>query len=185
MAATKSAVKKAQAPDPGSGACLCVAKFYLPKRCALEPYFCAVGEQRPDHPGQRPPDLVHCVLSGHYPVLRGPFCHLGPSLTALKLNAQCGGEHGTGIPRPIHHPPADAVPQPSHRGRLPAQRRVVLRLVAGTDWSRHTMGKVTTFDVQCYRDHLMDARRKPATINRRTAALRAFFAWAVDVGLLV
>jgi len=44
------------------------------------------------------------------------------------------------------------------------------------------LGEVTTFDVQRYRDHLMDAGRKPTTINRRIAALRAFFAWAVDAG---
>jgi len=44
------------------------------------------------------------------------------------------------------------------------------------------LGEVTTFDVQRYRNHLIDAGRKPATINRRIAALRAFFAWAVGAG---
>ena len=44
------------------------------------------------------------------------------------------------------------------------------------------LGEVTTFDVQRYRDHLMDAGRKPATINQRIVALRAFFAWEVGAG---
>jgi len=39
--------------------------------------------------------------------------------------------------------------------------------------------EVTPFDVQKYRDHLVALGRKPATVNRRLAALRAFFAWAV------
>ncbi len=39
---------------------------------------------------------------------------------------------------------------------------------------------VTTFDVQKYRQHLIDAGRKPAGINRRLAALRAFFNWAIE-----
>lgn len=42
------------------------------------------------------------------------------------------------------------------------------------------LAEVTTFDVQRYRDHLIDAGRKPSTINRRIAALRAFFAWAAE-----
>jgi len=44
------------------------------------------------------------------------------------------------------------------------------------------LAEVTTFDLQRYRDHLIDAGRKPSTINRRIAALRAFFAWAVGGG---
>jgi integrase/recombinase XerC len=42
--------------------------------------------------------------------------------------------------------------------------------------------EVTTFDIQKYRDHLVDLGRKPATINRRLAGLRAFFDWAVQAG---
>jgi len=42
--------------------------------------------------------------------------------------------------------------------------------------------QVTPFDVQKYRDHLVDSGRKPATVNRRLAGLRAFFGWAVGVG---
>jgi len=42
------------------------------------------------------------------------------------------------------------------------------------------LAEVTTFDVQRYRDHLIDAGHKPSTINRRLAALRAFFAWAAE-----
>jgi integrase/recombinase XerC len=40
--------------------------------------------------------------------------------------------------------------------------------------------EVTAFDVQKYRDHLVDLGRKPATVNRRLAGLRAFFAWMVE-----
>ena len=42
--------------------------------------------------------------------------------------------------------------------------------------------QVTSFDVQRYRDHLVAAGRKPAGINRRLAALRAFFAWTSSMG---
>jgi integrase len=42
--------------------------------------------------------------------------------------------------------------------------------------------EVTAFDVQSYRDHLIDQGRKPATVNRRLAGLRAFFDWAVEAG---
>jgi integrase/recombinase XerC len=42
--------------------------------------------------------------------------------------------------------------------------------------------EVTTFDIPNYRDHLVDLGRKPATINRRLAGLRAFFDWAVQAG---
>jgi len=44
------------------------------------------------------------------------------------------------------------------------------------------LAEVTTFDVQRYREHLIDAGRKPSTINRRVAALRAFFGWAAEQG---
>jgi site-specific recombinase XerD len=42
--------------------------------------------------------------------------------------------------------------------------------------------EVTTFDVQKYRDHLVDLGRKPATVNRRLAGLRAFFSWLAELG---
>lgn len=41
---------------------------------------------------------------------------------------------------------------------------------------------VTTFDVQKYRDYLVNLGRKPATVNRRLAGLRAFFDWTVQEG---
>ena len=41
---------------------------------------------------------------------------------------------------------------------------------------------VTTFDIQKYRDALEDAGRKPTGVNRRLAALRVFFAWAIEAG---
>jgi integrase/recombinase XerC len=55
-------------------------------------------------------------------------------------------------------------------------------------WLREKVGQdvppveVTAFDVQSYRDHLIDQGRKPATVNRRLAGLRAFFDWAVEAG---
>jgi len=55
-------------------------------------------------------------------------------------------------------------------------------------WLEEQLGKavqpieVTTFDVQKYRDALEDADRKPAGVNRRLAALRAFFTWAIAAG---
>ena len=39
---------------------------------------------------------------------------------------------------------------------------------------------VTVFDVRKYREHLLDGGRKPAGINRRLAALRTFFNWAIE-----
>lgn len=39
---------------------------------------------------------------------------------------------------------------------------------------------VTFFDVKKYREHLIDQGRKPAGINRRLAALRTFFNWAIE-----
>ena len=55
-------------------------------------------------------------------------------------------------------------------------------------WLEKQLGKaiepagVTPFDVRKYRDHLQNLGRKPAGINRRLAALRSFFAWAVEIG---
>ena len=55
-------------------------------------------------------------------------------------------------------------------------------------WLETQLGKsvtpvaVTTFDIQKYRDALEDAGRKPAGVNRRLAALRVFFAWAIEAG---
>ncbi len=55
-------------------------------------------------------------------------------------------------------------------------------------WLPEQLGKpvalieVTSFDVQKYRDHLVDDGRKPAGVNRALAALRVFFAWAVQTG---
>jgi len=42
--------------------------------------------------------------------------------------------------------------------------------------------EVTLFDVQKYRDHLVAEGRKPAGVNRALAALRVFFAWAMQAG---
>ena len=59
---------------------------------------------------------------------------------------------------------------------------------AFSTWLREKVGQdappveVTAFDLQSYRDHLIDQGRKPATVNRRLAGLRAFFDWAVQVG---
>lgn len=53
-------------------------------------------------------------------------------------------------------------------------------------WLTEQLGKavslveVTPFDVQKYRDHLVAEERKPAGVNRALAALRVFFAWAVQ-----
>lgn len=45
-----------------------------------------------------------------------------------------------------------------------------------------SLAEVTPFDVQKYRDHLVDEGRKPAGVNRALAALRVFFTWAVQTG---
>jgi integrase/recombinase XerD len=62
-----------------------------------------------------------------------------------------------------------------------------VRLFAG--WFEHTNGKpatptnVTPLDVREYRQHLQAVKKqKPSTINRKLAALRAFFGWATRVG---
>lgn len=44
---------------------------------------------------------------------------------------------------------------------------------------------VTIFDLKKYRQYLLDQKRKPAGINRRLAALRTFFNWAIEQKLLV
>ncbi len=55
-------------------------------------------------------------------------------------------------------------------------------------WLETQLGKpvlpveVTPFDVQRYRDALENAGRQPAGVNRRLAALRGFFAWAIAAG---
>ena len=54
------------------------------------------------------------------------------------------------------------------------------------DWLTDQLGEevppveVTAFDVQRYRDHLIDLGRKPSTVNRKLAALRVFFDWATQ-----
>lgn len=46
------------------------------------------------------------------------------------------------------------------------------------------LAAVTPTDVRDFRTHLRDAQhRRPATINRKLAALRSFFRWATAVGL--
>jgi|YNPBryantNP2012_1023418.scaffolds.fasta_scaffold13618_2 site-specific recombinase XerD len=40
--------------------------------------------------------------------------------------------------------------------------------------------EVTTFDLQKYRQHLLDQGYRPAGINRRLASLRTFFNWAIE-----
>ncbi len=61
-------------------------------------------------------------------------------------------------------------------------------LAAFFTWLEQQLGRavppaeVTTYDVRRYRDHLVNAGRQPAGVNRRLAALRAFFAWAVQAG---
>ena len=45
--------------------------------------------------------------------------------------------------------------------------------------------RVTIFDLKKYRQYLLDQKRKPAGINRRLAALRTFFNWAIEEKLLV
>ena len=48
-----------------------------------------------------------------------------------------------------------------------------------------TPGKVTPDDLRDYKAHLQTAANlKPATINRRLAALRAYFSWAFEKGLV-
>src|SRR5215217_78140 len=58
------------------------------------------------------------------------------------------------------------------------------------DWLARTVGEtfspevVTPTDVRDYRSHLVTvAKRQPATVNRRLAALRRFFQWAKAMGL--
>jgi site-specific recombinase XerD len=55
-------------------------------------------------------------------------------------------------------------------------------------WLSHQIGRdippveVTPFDLQSYRDHLVAEGARPATVNRRLAALRAFFAYLMEKG---
>lgn len=65
-------------------------------------------------------------------------------------------------------------------------------LVQFARWFRLSNGEafsaagVTPTDVRGYRQHLQVIQgRKPATINRRVAALRTFFRWAIGAGLVV
>lgn len=64
-------------------------------------------------------------------------------------------------------------------------------LEAFTAWVQQTYGepfdpaRIVREDVRAWRAHLLSVRRcRPATVNRRLAALRAFCRWAVAVGLL-
>jgi site-specific recombinase XerD len=41
---------------------------------------------------------------------------------------------------------------------------------------------LTPTDIRAYRDHMKAGRSKPASINRRLAAIRAWCAWSVDTG---
>jgi site-specific recombinase XerD len=58
-------------------------------------------------------------------------------------------------------------------------------------WFESTNGEpmrlrdVTPIDVRDYKAHLQTVKKyKPSTINRRLAALRSYFSWAIDEGLL-
>lgn len=58
-------------------------------------------------------------------------------------------------------------------------------------WFEQTTGRqpepaiVTPVDIREYRQHLSHIRRmKPASVNRRLAALRTYFRWACEVGLV-
>ena len=58
-------------------------------------------------------------------------------------------------------------------------------------WFEKTNGEglrlrdVTPVDVRDYKAHMQTVKKfKPATINRRLAALRAYFAWAIEEGLI-
>lgn len=61
-------------------------------------------------------------------------------------------------------------------------------LAACLDWAQAQTGRsldllnLTAFDLQRYRQHLIDAGHKPATVNRALAALRAFWGWAIEQG---
>lgn len=58
-------------------------------------------------------------------------------------------------------------------------------------WFEKTNGEtmqlrdVTPVDVRDYKAHLQTVKKfKPATINRRLAALRSYFSWAIDEGVI-
>jgi integrase/recombinase XerD len=46
------------------------------------------------------------------------------------------------------------------------------------------LGRLTEFDLIAYRQHMLTAGRRPATVNRRLEALRHFCRWARDAGTL-
>ncbi len=59
------------------------------------------------------------------------------------------------------------------------------------EWFELTNGQpmgienITPIDVRDYKQHLQTVKKyKPATINRRLATVRAYFAWAIDKGLV-
>ena len=79
------------------------------------------------------------------------------------------------------------------RARDRAERTVdsyIRDLRAFARWFEQTNGeefspeRVTPLDVREYRQHLVQRGRKPATVNRKLAALRVFFAWARREGLV-
>lgn len=80
----------------------------------------------------------------------------------------------------------------ARQGKAPATRRGYLAdLRRFAAWIQQTYGepfdpaRLVREDVRAYRAHLLTVqRRKPATINRRLAALGAFCRWATAVGLL-
>jgi len=59
------------------------------------------------------------------------------------------------------------------------------RWFAGVNDEPFTAAAVTPTDIRDYRGYLInDERRAPATVNRRLAALRKFFAWARAQGFI-
>lgn len=65
-------------------------------------------------------------------------------------------------------------------------------LIAFATWFEQTYDRspesaaVTPLDLRAYKKHLTDVKQmKPASINRRLAALRAYFRWAKQQGLVV
>ena len=62
----------------------------------------------------------------------------------------------------------------------------VARWFEGSRGEPFTAAAITPTDLRDYRAHLMTVEgKKPATVNRRLAALRKFFGWAKGVGLIV
>jgi len=59
------------------------------------------------------------------------------------------------------------------------------RWFAGSMGEEFAAANVTPIDIRDYRSHLQTVQgAKPATINRRLAALRRFFGWAVGAGVI-